>query len=70
MVEIDAFCETFTCRYRFCSVKKHFCKVNFFPPNLQNTIEKFGGKKFTWQKSEFYFAKQQGPYKLLCKNVF
>jgi hypothetical protein len=23
--------------------------------------EKFGGKKITWQKSEFYFTKEQGP---------
>jgi hypothetical protein len=38
----------------------------FFPakfPFSKKTKEKFGGKKFTLQKSEFYFAKERGPYK-------
>jgi hypothetical protein len=38
--------------------KKIFSRQIFL---LQNTKEKFGGKKFTLQKSEFYFAKERGP---------
>jgi hypothetical protein len=39
-------------------------KSKFFPteiPFFQNTKEKFGGKKFTLQKTEFFFAKERGP---------
>jgi hypothetical protein len=31
---------------------------------------KFGGKKFTLQKSEFYFAKEFFPFKNPAKKVF
>jgi hypothetical protein len=36
-------------------MEKHSLPSKFFPakiPFFQNTKEKFGGKKFTWQKSE------------------
>ncbi len=50
----------------FCSAKKLFCSVNFFPPKFflirkiflfQNTRKNFGGKKLTEQKS--FFAEQK-----------
>jgi hypothetical protein len=32
---------------------------------LKKTKEKFGGKKITLQKSEFYFANERGPFENL-----
>jgi hypothetical protein len=38
----------------------------FFPAKISfsKKNEKFGGKKIALQKSEFYFAKEQGPSKI------
>ncbi len=45
--------------------KKIFSRQNSL---FQNSKEKFGGKKFTWQKRGFYFAKARGP-KFLCEYI-